>query len=305
MVLLHYVIEVKKMDLQQLEYLVAIAREGTISKAAEKMHISQPALSRSIQRLEDDLGFSLFDRTKNKVFLNQDGLMVVEYAKRVLNEVHIMEKEIDNYRKNKENITIGSCAPAPLWGLQYLLKEQYPLRKQEVILSQDTEMLLEKFLNHELSLIVMDYEIKAKNIETFALFKETLYIAVNKDDPLATLKEITFEQLNGQNILSLAKVGYWSEICHDFLPDSTILYQEDLNTYRALQKVTSLAIFRTNITILKYQNIEDRVYIPIIDPEASLTFYASYHKNNDETYASLKEKITSIPWHKYQYNEPF
>ena len=57
-------------DTQQLEQLISIAEEGTLSKAAERLHLSQPAISRSMQRLENDLGVTLFDRQKNKIALN-------------------------------------------------------------------------------------------------------------------------------------------------------------------------------------------------------------------------------------------
>lgn len=58
-------------ELYQLEQLITIAQSGTISKAAEKLLISQPGLTRSIQRLEEDLDLKLFDRTKNKITLNE------------------------------------------------------------------------------------------------------------------------------------------------------------------------------------------------------------------------------------------
>lgn len=54
-------------EFYQLEQLVTIAKEGTLSKAAEVLLISQPALTRSIQRLEDDLNIKLFDRKKNQI----------------------------------------------------------------------------------------------------------------------------------------------------------------------------------------------------------------------------------------------
>ena len=54
-------------EFNQLEHLVSITKNKTISKAAEELLISQPGLTRSMQRLEDDLGLSLFDRKKNKI----------------------------------------------------------------------------------------------------------------------------------------------------------------------------------------------------------------------------------------------
>ena len=70
-------------EFNQLKHLVAIAKNKTISKAAEELLISQPGLTKSMQRLEEDLGLSLFNRKKNKIELNDNGLLAVEFAKKV------------------------------------------------------------------------------------------------------------------------------------------------------------------------------------------------------------------------------
>ena len=62
-------------EFNQLKHLVAIAKNKTISKAAEELLISQPGLTKSMQRLEEDLGLSLFNSKKNKIELNDNGLL--------------------------------------------------------------------------------------------------------------------------------------------------------------------------------------------------------------------------------------
>lgn len=69
-------------ELEQLKQLIAFATYGTLSKAAEKLYISQPALSRSIQKLEKTLGVELFDRKKNKMELNQNGKLLSSTQKK-------------------------------------------------------------------------------------------------------------------------------------------------------------------------------------------------------------------------------
>ena len=71
-------------ELVQLEQLLAIAKYDTLSKASEELLISQPALSRSMQRLEDELQVPLFNRQKNKITFNENGKIALDYAKRVL-----------------------------------------------------------------------------------------------------------------------------------------------------------------------------------------------------------------------------
>ena len=104
-------------EFNQLKHLVAIAKNKTISKAAEELLISQPGLTKSMQRLEEDLGLSLFNRKKNKIELNDNGLLAVEFAKKLLDGREEMIKELTKH--NQDYLSFASCAPAPLWGIEY------------------------------------------------------------------------------------------------------------------------------------------------------------------------------------------
>ena len=75
------------MDINQLRQLEALAQHGTMSTAANACNLSQSAFSRSIQRLEAELGAQLFDRQKNSVRLNETGRVAVAHARSVLREV--------------------------------------------------------------------------------------------------------------------------------------------------------------------------------------------------------------------------
>ena len=113
-------------DIYQLQHLVAIADAKTLSRASEILHISQPGLTRSIQRLEDDLNIKLFDRTRNKISLNDNGKLAVKYAKKILHDIDNMNETLQAFERSKRIISIGSCAPAPIWGLTNLCNRLYP-----------------------------------------------------------------------------------------------------------------------------------------------------------------------------------
>ena len=76
------------MDLLQLQYFCTIAQYENITKAAKALFVSQPNLSTSLSRLEDDLGVKLFDRHRGKVSLMANGQLFLDYAERVLNELN-------------------------------------------------------------------------------------------------------------------------------------------------------------------------------------------------------------------------
>ena len=102
------------MELRQLIYFMAIVEHQTMHAASEALLISQPALSRSLSNLEDELGLQLFDREKKRLVLNENGEMVLPYIKRILKDVHKLETDLAEYQKNRHRIEIASLAPAPL-----------------------------------------------------------------------------------------------------------------------------------------------------------------------------------------------
>lgn len=104
-------------ELSYLEHLTALAQYGTLSKTAEALNTSQPVLSRTMKRLEEELQVSLFVRQKNKLSLNENGEVAVACAERVLEEVRHMMEQVRAFDRSRRTISIGSCAPAPLWNL--------------------------------------------------------------------------------------------------------------------------------------------------------------------------------------------
>ena len=105
------------MELRQLKYVLAIAKYGTMLKAAEELYISQSGLTRSLKSLENELGIELFDRINNRLIINEYGKTVVEGAKKILKDVDELQTKVINQYNLNNNLVIASCAPAPLWAI--------------------------------------------------------------------------------------------------------------------------------------------------------------------------------------------
>ena len=104
-------------ELSQLQQLIAVAEEGTLSAAAEKLHISQPALSRSMQKLEEHFDAPLFSRTKNRMTLNDTGVCAVQGARRVVEAAQSFDDSVHEKIRSLTRLVLASSAPAPLWQL--------------------------------------------------------------------------------------------------------------------------------------------------------------------------------------------
>ena len=114
------------MELEQLRQLDAIAREGTMSAAARALHLSQPALSRSLARLEAELDQPLFDRPGRRLVLTDAGRVALEHARQILRDERAMRAAVDDVARRTRALGVGTVAPAPPWRLTALMVERFP-----------------------------------------------------------------------------------------------------------------------------------------------------------------------------------
>lgn len=262
------------------------------------MHISQPGLTRSIQRLEEDLGLKLFDRKKNKVTINNNGILAVKYAKRILDERDDMVLQLQRNDKSQHIISIGSCAPAPIWGLNHIFNKIYPEIKITDEVNPQEDILLKGLEDLKYSIIVVNRPIDDEKYICINLFEEYLYLSVPPAHPLALFNEISFKELDGQSILLLSRIGFWNEICLKEIPNSHLLVQENNEVFNELTKLSALPNFRSNITILRENEEENRISIPITDQSAHVNYYAIFKKENKKLFNPIKNEIDHIDWKK-------
>lgn len=268
-------------ELNQLEQLLTIAEAGTISKAAEILHLSQPALSRSIQRLEEELQVSLFDRQKNKITLNANGELALEYARKILSEAAAMSVRLQTFERSQHTLSLGSCAPAPLWRLTPTLSRLYPnMTIQSEIKTFD--QLTSGLLNGSYQIIITTTPSDNPDILSFQYLEEHLYVALPPAHPLAAYKELSLHDLNGQSMLILSKIGFWYDICKAKMPDSLFLVQEDIQVLDELRRSSALPSFSTNLANLDTTKNENRVLIPLTDSEVNVTFYCHIKKSDSQ-----------------------
>src|SRR5580658_8979189 len=143
------------MEMHQLRYVVAVARTGNFSRAAEQCHVAQPSLSQQIQKLEDELNQRLFDRMKRAVKLTPDGEAFLHHAIRILEEADAAKREAtDAQNLLRGTITIGALPTIAPYLLPKAMAEftrKYP--GVEMVVQEDTTaQLLKLLLSYELDL---------------------------------------------------------------------------------------------------------------------------------------------------------
>lgn len=199
-------------DIYLLEQLLAFHDSGTLSAASEKLHLSQPALSRSMRKLEDLLGVDLFERRKNKITLNENGIMAAEYAEKILKQEQEMIERIRAFDRSRRTITLGSCAPAPIFQLVPMLSRVYgDMTIASEIEREDT--LLRGLADHTYQMIVLTHPEESDTFQSIRWQNEHLYITLPPAHPLAGRDSVYLHELNGQTILLYSQIGFWYDLC--------------------------------------------------------------------------------------------
>lgn len=267
------------LNLLELEQLAAFAAEGTLSKAAEKLHISQPTITRTMQHLEEDFGVSLFRRTKNHIALNETGWKAVEYAERILKSAEEAVEGVRSFDRSLHTITVSSCAPAPLWGLLPALTRTFP----DMTISSSIKgngAVLKDLQSGSAVLGVLPQDMVPQGYSSILLLKEDLYACLPATHALAGYKELSFAQLNGYNFLLGSQLGFWDDMCREKMPASRFLVQTDSFTLHELIRESALPCFATNLTIDDEGTFEGRKAIPIKDQEAKRIFHLVFSPEN-------------------------
>lgn len=274
------------MELYELRQLVAFAECGTLSNAAESLHLSQPALSRNMKKLEEELGISLFVRSKNHLALNENGTYVLALAKELLSDADALQAKAWTYDRKSRTISLGLCAPAPIWLLTPLLSGQYPDKTIQTEIAEESA-LLAGLESGSYQLIVLTEQPAGDKYFAKECGHENLMFALPKDHRYAKRKSLTFAEMNGENMLLMNDIGFWGFVPSVKMPDSRFLTQSDRFSFDELVRSSSLPSFTTNLAHKFIDSGADRVDVPISDPDASVTYYLVGRKEQKQEFRSL------------------
>lgn len=260
------------LNLAELEQFCVFAEAGTLAKAAEKLHISQPTITRSMQHLERDFGASLFKRERNRIELNETGQLALEYAKKILFDTDKAVNSVRAFDQSLRTIIIASCAPAPLWSLLPALSDNY---REKTISSQILPFadILHIVKNEHCALGVLPFASPDPSLLDQAYLRENLSVCVPKNQELSHYNELSLADLNGFNCLLRDHIGFWTDLVRTKMPSSRFLIQTDEFAFLELIRSSTLLCFTTNLADLANDILAERKIIPITDSEAQITYH--------------------------------
>lgn len=276
-------------ELYELRQFAAFADAGTLSEAAEVLHLSQPALSRNMKKIEDDLGITLFERKKNKLELNENGEYVLELARKLLDDADSFAAKARDFDRRNRTITLGACAPAPIWRLAPLISNLYPHMTLQTEMDEDRRLLMD-LDNNIYQLIVTHIKPEGKKYYYKICATETLMFALPRGHKYIRRRSLTFAEMNGENMLLMPDIGFWSFV-REKMPDTRFLEQSDRYSFNELVQASSLASFTTDLAE-KYTDVPSgRTNVSISDEEATATFYLVCKLEKKQPYSALFSSI--------------
>ena len=275
------------MDFRHLRAFIAVAEESSVTKAAVRLHISQPPLSRHIRQLEEELGMTLFLRHRQGVKLTEAGAALLEKAKVLAAAASDFYETAGQTTRNEENrlrVGIG-------WGLWEIVnKIRVASARQFANITIDaSDVLCAEVYNEQLQRNMLDLVFARPPfndaLESAVLFQERIVAVVSADSPLASRKSIRLRDLADQTLL------LWDRHIMPYLFDKVdALYARqgitpkrvptpDAGPYNqaGLMQVASGKGVYLCIGI-PFSNLQTVSVVPLSDPDATLDICVAWRK---------------------------
>ena len=259
-------------EIRLLEQLSAFAECGTLSTAAEKLHTSQPTLTRSMKQLEDELGVPLFVRSRNHLTLNETGLCAAEYAKHVLVADQDFEAKVKAYHRSLHTISIGYCAPVPQMVFTPIINNLFSGMTIQNDMMDDSGFE-EKLRQGIYQIAVLHYKPESNDFFCKKCGQESLYISLPSGNPLSFYPNVHLKDLDGLNILLLSRIGFWANVHRAKTPNSKYLLQVEEESFAELASNSEYPIFSSSYFINRDETLPGRINIAIADPECTVDYY--------------------------------
>ena len=297
------------MRLEQLQYLVEISNSKSISIASENLYISQPALSRAVKNLEEELGVTLLFRTVDGVRLTKAGQALLPEMKEIIEKTKQLSKHAINFSATCPEIDYEG--PFHIYTLPVLvdslllpaldqLQKHYPNiefythlldmnNPVSLTLPTDADLIFTINMNN-----LLDQDILDSGLRMEPLFIGNSFLVVSKDHPLASKKIVTRTEVLEQKLISHVN-GFDLSILYQALTHDTpnvILKSNSARVIKQLLKGKEAALLTNNLLLqLDYAQDPDLVAIPI---KNSRTQYFCLHAEDHPYHCFIEEFIETL-----------
>lgn len=192
------------MNLYQLRYFVTLAKEEHYTKAALKLHITQPSLTHAIHLMEDELGVSLFKRKGRNIVLTKYGKLFLSDVEPIITHLDDSIKDIKEIAQGKETLNIGFVRRL---GMSYIPQIISSFKNENISFQCQTGFsydLIHSLKEHNLDIVFCSY-VQDQEIDFIPIVKQEFYVIVSLHHPLSIYDEIELKEIEDYPFIAFTK----------------------------------------------------------------------------------------------------
>ena len=284
------------MEKNQLIYVLYAAKYKNITKAAEKLFISQPSLSNQIIKLENEIGIKLFERKHQRIELTEAGRVFIEYAQIIINSFEKLEKVMGEYASmNKGTLTVGILPVATslkIFDHIYEFQEEFPkinIFIKEIGSLALVDMMLKREIDIAFAILSKEkLESLKSEFNILEIRKDKITVAISNKHKLAKRKYVNIEDLAGENLIFSNNNFQFPKLVTDYMKSKNIPFTTSCQctqletTFSLVEKNFGITLCselttKENLTIGRYRDL--KIKSIILTPIIERSIYMIFPKN--------------------------
>lgn len=197
----------RPLNLRQVEAFKAVIEAGTVSRAAEILHVSQPAVSKALAHLEEDTGLQLFDRVRGRLAPSVQGMRLYEEIDRIFAGIRQVERAVELVRREEQGQLIVGVLPALSVSFIQRATAAFLRHRPRVyvsIMGHSSQIIVDWVATRQLDVGLISSRPENPYIETEPLMPHPLVCIMPRDHPLAAREVVGPADLHGQRFVSFA-----------------------------------------------------------------------------------------------------
>ncbi len=282
------------MELRQLKQFITIAQSDTLTQAAEKLFISQPALSTSLKNLEAELGVSLFERKKNAMKLNEQGEIALLQAKEIVEKANAMKHYFQQLAQRQSSYHhIAFCDAGPLWFCLPNLSNFSNEIHIQTSKFEPPETGLELLLSGAADMVISAEPFAHHSVISRPFLQDQILISVPNSHPLSAQTSVTLAELAPYEIYQLQVGGAFFPKIHQKLIEQhqQITFETDYFQFRQ-QLIHSKALSFSSRLAQHYRDDgENRKIIPLTDEVCFMQYHLNYLKSREQALEAVRKVL--------------
>ena len=271
------------METRLLEYFSVLAEELHFGKAAKRLYISQPPLSRQIRGLEEELGVRLFNRTKRNVQLTSYGKYLQEESHKLFNQIDVIKNHLQSMKDGVSSQVkisyVGDFMYSIFPEILSRLRENYP-KIQTVLSESDTESQIPSLMAGLVDIGFIRTPVEAKGLSIKRIYEESFSLILSKSHPLASRKKIPLKEMADEPYVGLSprcspairnsvisicsKAGFFPNVIHAVSQINSIVKLVENNLGYSIIPSGIKEAFNQKVKFFELDDYPERAYLSLV-----------------------------------------